>query len=660
MNIGWRFPPLSGGSKQGYTNNDIEVFKGEELIDNLAREICQNSLDAHDGGQEPVKVVFELKSIVKAQHAVFSGYEQCLEGCRRFWDNGKIDSKLQKFLAEANRTISQPTISVLVASDYHTKGLLGNRDLNDISSPWEALTGADGLSVKPDDNSGGSFGIGKNAPFACSALSMVFYNTFDLDDNKAFIGVSRLATLLNDDNKPTQRVGRYQNNDDANEKWLPLYESDGDSFKDLFERTEHGTDIIVVGFSETENWQEKVAKAVIKNFFVAIGERKLIVEIKDGDEGFLIDSAHICELIENLAKDDSRCDVTRQLNLAYTNPDWHGKLDVLGESEAVEIYIKADSSFGRTISNFRSTGMLVGQYQRRFFQHYAAVVVVRGKELGRILREAEPPRHNRWDHTLIMGEENKEDRKKAKVAIDFLNSELARIIKEQYEIPAGDQDDAVGVSEYLPDIEEGAISEQSVGTDILKVKVKIGKAKVKKSKPNEEYVPGVNAMGDPISGETGGKGGRIGPRPVGPEPYPGPGPGPVPGPNPGNGPDSVVVPGKKGVSGATEGHGDRVISKKELQQRRIYPVSEKNGLYRIIIKSAKDYEKLYVKCAAVGEGGDMDYLKIVKFMYKGKSVSVNNGKAGPITLVKGEVAEFMVTFEEKEKMGLNLFLFEGV
>ena len=28
--IGWRFPPLSGGTRQGYTNNDIEVFKGQE------------------------------------------------------------------------------------------------------------------------------------------------------------------------------------------------------------------------------------------------------------------------------------------------------------------------------------------------------------------------------------------------------------------------------------------------------------------------------------------------------------------------------------------------------------------------------------------------------------------------------------------------------
>ena len=40
MKISWRFPPSAGGPTQGYTNNDIEGFKGEELIDNLAREIC--------------------------------------------------------------------------------------------------------------------------------------------------------------------------------------------------------------------------------------------------------------------------------------------------------------------------------------------------------------------------------------------------------------------------------------------------------------------------------------------------------------------------------------------------------------------------------------------------------------------------------------------
>lgn len=83
--VGWRFPPLSGGTRQGYTNNDIEVFKGQELIDNLAREICQNSLDARiEGTDTPVRVVFELRQISRSGYDVFSQYSRCLKGCRKY------------------------------------------------------------------------------------------------------------------------------------------------------------------------------------------------------------------------------------------------------------------------------------------------------------------------------------------------------------------------------------------------------------------------------------------------------------------------------------------------------------------------------------------------------------------------------------------------
>ena len=434
MKISWRFPPLSGGTKQGYTNNDIEGFKGEELIDNLAREICQNSLDARDdSAQGPVKVVFELKQVQTDKYDVFSGYSQCLKGCREFWtrNGGKIDAKLDAFLTDAEACIKKPTISVLVASDYNTKGLIGNHNMDDISTPWEALTGADGMSVKPDDNSGGSFGIGKNAPFACSSLSMVFYNTWDINDYRAFIGVGRVATLLNEAGKPTQRVGKYQNNDDENEKWLPIYEEDSNAFRDLFVREKHGTDVIVVGFNEVDNWQSDILKAVIKNFFVAIKEEKLVVEIKDGGNVIRIDSEKIADLIEEQAKNDYQIEIVRQLFMAFTAPDIKKGIDVLGEENAVEIYIKSESSFSRTIANFRSTGMLVGKGYRRIFQHYAAILIVRGEELGKLLRECEPPRHNRWDYKLIKGESNKEKRDDAKKALAFLDDQLLQLLKSQ-------------------------------------------------------------------------------------------------------------------------------------------------------------------------------------------------------------------------------------
>lgn len=667
MKIGWRFPPLSGGTKQGYTNNDIEGFKGEELIDNLAREICQNSLDAHDKStNEPVKVVFELRQVQTSAFDVFDGYSRCLQGCRVFWSRGgSIDAKLNTFLSEAQATLNKSQISILVASDYNTKGLSGNHDLDNISTPWEALTGADGMSVKPDDNSGGSFGIGKNAPFACSALSMVFYNTFDADNQKAFIGVGRLATLLNDANKPTQRVGRYQNNDDANEKWVPIYEEDQNSFRDLFVRDEKGTDVIIVGFNEVENWEDNISKAAIKNFFVAIKEKKIIVEIKkDGRVVKQINDITIAKMLEEYAKEDSTLAITRQLFLAFTEPDNNVKVAISGEIDAVEIYIKSESDFSRTIGNFRSTGMLVGTGYRRIFQHYAAVMIVRGKQLDELLRACEPPRHNRWDYKLIKGEseQQKQKRKEAKKAIDDINNELLNLLKSQYEIPAGESTDAVGVSAYLPDADDGTLPEGSTGADILRVNVKIGKPKTRRTRPEDIYVPGMDATGQEISGKTGNKGSRIGPEPdPTPGPFPGPGPGPEPGPNPGPpSPDAVVVPSDgHSTKGAKLGNGSRSITVRELPKRRAFPVSVSSGLYRIVILPAKNYENLFVECTVAGEDGSTDPLKINKFMYQGQSVRCVGGKAGPIQVIKDVPAVFMVTFDRKEKMGLSLTLTEG-
>lgn len=665
MKISWRFPPLSGGTKQGYTNNDIEGFKGEELIDNLAREICQNSLDArNDKAEGPVKVVFELKQVQTNQYDVFSGYSQCLKGCREFWSaGGTIDAKLAAFLTEAENTLKKPTVSVLVASDYNTKGLCGNHSLTNIATPWEALTGADGMSVKADDNSGGSFGIGKNAPFACSSLSMVFYNTWDVENYKAFVGVGRVATLLNEAGKPTQRVGRYQNNDDENERWLPIYEQDTNAFRDLFVRQEQGTDVIIVGFNEADNWQDNVSKAVIKNFFVAIREDKLVVEIKDGDNVKRIDNSKLSDLIEEYAKSDPKqMDITRQLFAAFTNPDVKKSLTVLDEENAVEVYIKSESSFSRTIANFRSTGMLVGKGYRRIFQHYAAILIVRGKKLGELLRDCEPPRHNRWDYKLIKRDSNKQRYDDAKKALAYLDDQLLQLLKAQYEVKADNATDAPGLNAYLADTEDGALPDDSVGKDILKVKIKIGKPKIKKPSPTSIDVPGMEGEGMGISNAGGNQGSRVGPGFIPPDgpPDPGPGPGPKPGPNPGPSPDPVVKPGNGGEQkGVVEGNGNRSVSVKELSKRRVFPVTPGIGLYKAVILPSKDYDNLYVECVVAGEDGKRETLAINKFMYQGKPVKCTKGKAGPMKVSKNVPAEFMITFEKKEKMGLNLILSEG-
>ena len=51
---------------------------------------------------------------------------------------------------------------------------------------------------------------------------------------------SIFAGILNAAGKPTQRVGKYQNNDEENEKWYPIYDTDENDFRDCFHRTGKG------------------------------------------------------------------------------------------------------------------------------------------------------------------------------------------------------------------------------------------------------------------------------------------------------------------------------------------------------------------------------------------------------------------------------------
>ena len=82
-------------------------------------------------------------------------------------------------------------------------------------------------------------------------------------------------------------------------------------------------------------------------------------------------------------------------------------------------------------------------------------------------------------------------------------------------------------------------------------------------------------------------------------------------------------------------------------------------LYKIVIRPNQDYENLFIECVVAGEDGSTEQLKINKFMYAGKSITCKGNKAGPVKVSKDSVAEFMVTFDRKEKMGLNLLLTEG-
>ena len=119
----------------------------------------------------------------------------------------------------------------------------------------------------------GSFGIGKSAPLVTSDFNTVLYSTFNEDGGKAFQGVTRLASHIDNNGKPTSNQGFI-----GDEHFNAIREED--QIPSFMIRDEIGTDLLVVGYkNKNNNWSDNLLAAVIYNFWPAIWMDRLEVEL---------------------------------------------------------------------------------------------------------------------------------------------------------------------------------------------------------------------------------------------------------------------------------------------------------------------------------------------------------------------------------------------
>ena len=638
-NARWDFPKLGGGQKQGYTNSGIETFKGTELLDNLAREICQNSLDAKDPYlEEPVTVEFKLTTIQKDNYPFLQEYLKYLKSGKKFWQD-KNDKKVMQFLEKAERLIEGNDIKILSASDYNTTGLIGSDCGMMESSIWSALVNSDGVSDK-SDGSGGSYGIGKNAPFACSDLSLVFYNTYAKDGKKALEGVARAATLMDDKEELTQAIGHYRSDKD----FKPITEDIACPIRDKFARDKYGTDIIIVGcnsfIEKNHDWQDKLVQAVLHHFLLAIMEKKLIVKV----ETEVINDETLPFLIEKYKNANTNSFLTSNFYETLISPEGGVIYKTIIDENDLEIYLKSKPEYKRKIAKFRRSGMLVWEHGKRTYQNFTAVVIVRGEQLNEILRKTEPPKHNIWDAKRI---EDKEEAKQAQKYIDQIDDEILSSISSIYSEEISDSVDS-GVGEFLPD-DLSNLSEKKPGTDKLKPVVKIiEKPKLQKIYMNENMdlagtdegkeVPDDNSVHNSSDSDH-----RF----------------------PEYKPQNKVERDDDSDEDDSEGISPQEGTKKlttypNIKYQRITAVSQNAGLYKIILCPTEDCNSLYIEFSAIGEGDSNDKIVVEKYTIDKQTTPCNNTKIGPVVIEKDEAKEIFVTFENKEKMLINMNITEEV
>ena len=290
----WIFPSNNYGTITGIGEAGIETFKGSPYC-SLAREICQNSMDARYDSNKPVVIEFSSFTIANAAIPDYSKLTDAMNSCLKFWTE-QNNKKTITFFKKATAVIESSVISVLRISDYNTTGLQGSD--KEINSAWLNLVKASGVSGK-EGSAGGSFGIGKSAPFACSDLRTLFYATKDIDGLSAFQGIARLVSfrekgfLGKDKDSITTGTGYYS----SDKRNSPIRECL--SLDPNYKRTEYGTDIFVLGFNKSTDWKAEIISSVLDEFLIAIfnGELEKNVTIQVLENDTAISKGYFEELI---------------------------------------------------------------------------------------------------------------------------------------------------------------------------------------------------------------------------------------------------------------------------------------------------------------------------------------------------------------------------
>lgn len=600
----WNFFKNSGGQESGFHDAGVETFKGN-LERYLAREVIQNSLDARDDQKKPVLVKFELCSIPAAEISDMKTLAATFRRCAKYWPK---DEKAVAFFERAETLAKAKKVTALKIGDYNTKGVTGSD--TDREDGWYSLIRCSGSSSKWAGE-GGSFGIGKNAPFAASRMRVVLYSTLTKDKEFAFQGVAKLVSHEHPKGGIAQHIGY-------------LGESGGASVrkkKDIptpFLRTKPGTDLIILGYNDDGDWEKDLIFSVLENFWPAIHFGDLEVDVA----GTRIDKGKLPKLMDQYSTEG---EFTGHLYYrAFIDQDtkrFEAKLQTL---KKVEVRLLAgEQGLPKRVAMIRKTGMVIFTRHYRSLVPYAGVFLCRNDEGNRVLREMEPPKHDEWDANHP---EKGAHRKTEKEFEQYIRECIQKLAPADSEKVLNIPD----LSQYLPD-DEDTPDESFAGEAEPKLSKresfdrqpetkKIATRKMDRSRRQmqpDETKPGdgdIDTEGqDDGSGTGGGQGG---------------------GSNDADGGKGAGGGGSgQGSAGPKHGSGEGKNSKPAIPIRgRVYATDLAKGVYTVIaepIKSVKGEVTLSLK--AIGDDATGSAVRLAAAEAGGKSLEMPKpGVLGPL------------------------------
>ena len=473
--IGWKFPSNDYGEIKGINDSGVATFRGTPLK-SLAREICQNSLDAATAGK--IKVEFSMFTIPAEKLPGRNDLKDTFEKCKEFWSSQKAQTT-KEFFKNAFEEISKEKCIILRISDFNTTGLTGSRE--EINTDWTNLTKSSGASDKKG-TAGGSYGIGKFAPFACSYFSTVFYSTYDIKEEEASQGVARLVTFRREDEETTQGIGYY-----GDKRNTPIYEQILLDPKFKRKQGQYGTDIFITGYKySSDTWQKDIIISILDGFLGAIWNEKievLVGEIK-------IDKDTLGELIE-IYRDDLTGYTDKYYEVLVSKKTNWDTQNFMGMGEVKLGILLGDSDAPKRVAMIRQTGMKIMD-KNRLPGHvpFTGVMFINGDDINEKLRLIENPEHTEWQP------ERSKSPLQARALLKEINSYIKKTIGELVSKGSSESIDAVGVGNFIPDDiteSENNSKEEVVSDKVLEIDKKIVKKKtISGEQPGQNEIKNYN------------------------------------------------------------------------------------------------------------------------------------------------------------------------
>jgi hypothetical protein len=300
MTYSWTFPIDLAGETDGFNFPGIQAFLNKPII-SLAREVIQNSMDAKLGDEEPVIVKFELCNKKVNQIPNYEEYKKIVAKCSLEGNKTGADNVITFFKKANELLVYGSDLRILKITDKNTTGLQ-----NQPVDRWDAFVKSVGVSAQSTKTAGGSFGIGKFAPYISSQLRTIFISSlFKKQSGNLELRTQGKAILISHSDAEGRHRGRgywgiAKDVDDKLCTHVTDYSTDCPSWlhhcseeEMLHENT--GTTLHVLGFSdEWDHWENDLAISIIENFFDAIYRGNLVVEIND----FQLDDTNIVEVFE--------------------------------------------------------------------------------------------------------------------------------------------------------------------------------------------------------------------------------------------------------------------------------------------------------------------------------------------------------------------------